>query len=110
MEAIAMNPLIVSVNPGNDYAFYQNALLDGVTVQLHFRWLDRLNRWFMTVTTVDGETALTMQNAVAPGGRVLWDVRRDDVPNGYLYWQGIDPYNRLDLGERVILYYVPTST
>lgn len=109
-----MNPLYVTLSPGDGLSFATTVELQGpnrtVSVRLAFRWLARLGRWAVLLTTPDQSVALSMQQLVVPGGDLVIDKRDDRAPEGRLTWApGPDPYRRTDLGQLVRLAFVPEA-
>lgn len=101
-------PLLIDTVADSDLAFATSADLEGVTLRLAFRWLDRIGVWVCIATTPEG-VLLGMEQIVRPGGRILLDVRDPRIPPGRLEWRGPDPYRRADLGITVQLVYLTAA-
>jgi hypothetical protein len=94
----------LDVRPGDRYAFVRTFDIGGASVRMLFRWLPNPARWMIQLQDVNGAPA-SLPQFVQPGGEVVFDKRRADLPSGVLRWQGDDGYGRLDLGTRVILLF-----
>ena len=101
-----MTQRIVDTLTDGTLAYDQRVELDGEEWLLSFQWNSRIDRWFMSITALDGTPVLTgacvslniplNRRAVSgpPGAFVALSESTDDPPG------------LLDLGARVRLYYV----
>lgn len=91
-------------------AYEQRTELDGAEYLLAFQWNARRDRWALSITGLDGTDILTGQaiplftplnrRAVGgpPGNLIAIPQTDDHAPAGLL-----------DLGARVVLYYIPIA-
>lgn len=95
----------INVAPGQAFARRITTTVQDVTVRIAVRWLDRLGRWQVQISTADG-VALTGWWLVEGGGEIPIDTRQTGAPPGSWLWLGGTEYSRLDLGEALQLVYV----
>ncbi len=90
-------------------AYDQRVELDGEEWLLTFRWNPRIDRWFFSITGLDGVPRLT---GAAVSLNIPLNRRAVSGPPGTfiaLSESGDDPPGLLDLGGRVKVYYVEKS-
>jgi hypothetical protein len=70
-------------------------------------WRERPASWYMDLHTQDG-TELVLGKRLAPGWSPLAGADLGEhAPDGLLYCRGPDNYSRMDLGDTLVLVYVP---
>ena len=91
-----------------DPHFTVQAQLDGSSYTLELEWLEAVGSWFFSLYGAKGEPVLSGLKVVTD-----WPItarhRTRGVPPGQLIFQGdghTAPPGRLELGERVKLYYI----
>lgn len=99
-----MATLEIDVRPGTRDAPVVTTELDGRTVRLALRWLPWISSWVMEVRD-PADVPLSPPLRVSPGVPLPLDVRDPRVPPGVLRWEGPEPYQRDDLGVRLLLVY-----
>jgi len=94
-----------------DPHFTVQAQLDGSSYALELEWLDAVGSWFVSLSGPKGEPVLSGLKLVTD-----WPLtarhRTRGVPPGQLIFLGdgtATPPGRLELGERVKLYYVDAA-
>jgi len=90
-------------------AYDQRTELDGEEWLLTFRWNSRIDRWFLSITALDGTPVLT---GVQVGLDVPLNRRAVGGPPGPIFatsFSGDDPPGLLDLGDRVRLFYLEAA-
>jgi len=96
-----------------DPHFTVQAQLDGATYTLELEWLDTIGAWFVSLLGSDGEPVLSGLKVVV-NWPITWRYRTRGVPPGHLVFQAggdgeSSPPARLELGERVKLYYIDAA-
>lgn len=94
-----------------DPHFTVQAQLDGSSYALELEWLDAVGSWFVSLLGPKGEVVLSGLKVVT-GWPLTARHRTRGVPPGQLVFlaDGADvPPGRLELGERVKLYYVDAA-
>lgn len=72
-------------------------------------WRERSSSWYMDLHTQDG-TELVLGKRLAPGWSPLAGVDLGaHALNGVLYCRGPEDYERNDLGDTLVLVYVPQA-
>lgn len=101
-----MNPREIDVRPGDRTSLTLTTELEGVTTHIRLRWFPRARRWCCDLVDAT-DASLSLPQLVQPGGRHAFDPRDPRLPPGALEWRGPDHYGRADLGETLLLFYLP---
>lgn len=75
-------------------------------VRLYYRV--RLRGWYMDISDANS-VALVTGRRISPSWGPLLGIKRAGLPDGYIYIQGPDVYERSDLGEALLLIYYESS-
>lgn len=99
---------LVTIPTTSEYDFYEFTItLDGVVYGFLIKWNTRTGLWYFDLRNSDGET-LASGIPMFPGLGLLSRFGRQDFPPGLLFVHhvdGIEPYAKEDLGDRLLLMY-----
>lgn len=82
----------------------QSVQLDGVSYFLVLTWRERLQSWYMDLYTNDN-TPVYLGRRLSPQWSPNANLSVTNGPPGLFWVVGPDPYNRVDLGGNLRLYY-----
>lgn len=78
--------------------------LDGREYRLRFTWRRRVRSWYLSLFTAAGDP-ISIGNRLSPEFDPLFGEL--DGPPGVILVRGPDPYERFDLGDDLVVLYVP---